>query len=222
MAQRLPGTLMLIGTSLVTALTLGVSLGAAMARYAGRLPDRILSVLTLLFYSIPGFWIGPMLSGGHETIGAGLTGLDAFLDYLRYTILPSTSLSLFYVAIYAQGRAARTQGGPPRGVSCHVLYGASQCRCCRPLNCIPASTCPTADRMRWMAYPSTWTQARPSASSANPARANPRSAGRCCASSRRPPSNNRTFLIICLLNKHLSQMREFHGLNSLFRAEQGI
>lgn len=113
-AQRLPGTLMLMGSSLVIAVTLGVAAGAAMARFAGRVPDRVLSVMALLFYSIPSFWIGLMLivlfavklgvlpSGGHETIGAGLTGVAAVLDHLRYMILPAVSLSLFYVAIYAR------------------------------------------------------------------------------------------------------------------------
>jgi peptide/nickel transport system permease protein len=90
-----------------------------MASFASRWPDRLLSVFAILFYSIPGFWIGLMLivlfsvklgwlpSGGSETIGAGKTGLAGLLDRLRYMILPATSLALFYVAIYARlARAA--------------------------------------------------------------------------------------------------------------------
>jgi peptide/nickel transport system permease protein len=112
--QRLPGTLLLMGTALVVAVLLGVALGAVMASFAGRLPDRIVSVIALLFYSIPGFWIGLMMivlfsvklgwlpSGGAETIGSGLSGVDAILDRLRYMVLPATSLALFYVAIYAR------------------------------------------------------------------------------------------------------------------------
>jgi peptide/nickel transport system permease protein len=150
-AQRLPGTLMLMGASLVIALALGVSLGAAMAHFAGRLPDRVLSVLALLFYSIPSFWIGLMLivlfavklgllpSGGHETIGAAFTGVDAFLDHLRYMILPAVSLSLFYVAIYSRltraamlevmsedfVRTAAAKGLSPFAITvCHVLPNA--------------------------------------------------------------------------------------------------
>lgn len=112
--QRLPGTLALMAVSLVIAVVLGLAVGALMASFAGRLPDRLLSILTLLFYSTPGFWVGLMLivvfsvnlgwlpSGGSETIGSDATGLAALLDHTRYMILPATSLALFYVSVYAR------------------------------------------------------------------------------------------------------------------------
>ena len=118
-AQRLPGTLGLMVTALAIALIIGVALGAVMALNAGRPLERILSIASLVFYSVPGFWIGLMLivlfsvnlgwlpSGGAETIGAGLTGWAAIIDRLRHMVLPATSLALFYVAIYARlARAA--------------------------------------------------------------------------------------------------------------------
>lgn len=112
--QRLPGTLLLMGLALSIALILGIALGSIMALNAGHWPDRVISVASLIFYSVPGFWIGLMLivlfsvtlgwlpSGGAETIGAGLTGTAAILDRLRHMVLPATSLALFYVAIYAR------------------------------------------------------------------------------------------------------------------------
>ena len=115
--QRLPGTLALMGLALFLAIAGGVTLGAVMASYAGRWPDRVISVVMLLFYSIPGFWIGLMLivlfsvklgwlpSGGAETIGAGYTGLAALADRARFMILPGASLSMFYLSLY--GRFAR-------------------------------------------------------------------------------------------------------------------
>lgn len=113
-AQRLPGTLTLMAVALGIAIVLGVILGSVMAAFAGRIPDRLLSVFSLLFYSIPSFWIGLMLivlfsvklgwlpSGGAGTIGSRLTGFVALADKARYMILPATSLALFYVAIYAR------------------------------------------------------------------------------------------------------------------------
>ncbi|SFV09033.1 peptide/nickel transport system permease protein [Methylobacterium sp. 174MFSha1.1] len=112
--QRLPGTLMLMGLALALALLAGLALGALMARAPGGFLDRILSVAVLLFYSVPGFWIGLMLivlfsvklgwlpSGGARTIGQGLTGVAALIDQMRYMVLPGLSLALFYVAIYAR------------------------------------------------------------------------------------------------------------------------
>ena len=112
--ERLPGSLLLMTTALGIALLVGISAGVIMSSFAGRLPDRLLSVIALLFYSIPGFWIGLMLivvfsvwlgwlpSGGAETIGTGLTGLRWMLDRVRHLILPATSLALFFIAIYAR------------------------------------------------------------------------------------------------------------------------
>ncbi|MCP4560441.1 MAG: ABC transporter permease [Bosea sp.] len=113
-AQRLPGTLLLMGLSLSLALLFGIALGTVMALNAGRWPDRLISVGSLIFYSVPGFWIGLMLivlfsvklgwlpSGGAETIGAGLSGFESLLDKARHMLLPAASLALFYVAIYAR------------------------------------------------------------------------------------------------------------------------
>jgi len=115
--QRLPATLLLMGLALALALVVGIALGTAMAMTAGRWPDRTLSVISLIFYSVPGFWIGLMLivlfsvklgwlpSGGQESIGAGLTGIAWIGDRLKHMILPATSLALFYIAIY--GRLTR-------------------------------------------------------------------------------------------------------------------
>jgi peptide/nickel transport system permease protein len=112
--QRLPGTLMLMGFALGLAFLLGLLFGTVMALNAGRLTDRALSVLTLVFYSVPGFWIGLMLivafsiklgwlpSGGSETIASGKTGLDYAIDRLRHMILPGVTLSLFFIAVYAR------------------------------------------------------------------------------------------------------------------------
>lgn len=112
--QRLPGTLLLMGFALALAFVLGLLFGTLMALNAGRLVDRALSVLTLFFYSVPGFWIGLMLivafsiqlgwlpSGGSETIASGKTGVAYALDRLRHMILPGTTLALFFIAVYAR------------------------------------------------------------------------------------------------------------------------
>ena len=112
--ERLPGTLALMATALVIALALGILLGATMAAFEGRLPDRLLSIVSLIFYSVPGFWIGLMLivlfsiklgwlpSGGAQTIGYSPPGFAGLLDKARYMVLPATSLALVYVAIYAR------------------------------------------------------------------------------------------------------------------------
>ncbi|RLM25905.1 ABC transporter permease [Brenneria alni] len=112
--SRLPGTLFLMLLSQVVAIIAGILLGAAMAAWAGKWPDRLLSLFALLLYSTPGFWIGLMAlilfsvhldwlpSGGNVTIGANLTGWAHFKDMLQHAVLPVLALSSFFIAIYAR------------------------------------------------------------------------------------------------------------------------
>lgn len=112
--ERIPATLALMSSAIVLATLFGLSSGTVMAITQGRWPDRILSLLSLLFYSLPSFWIGLMLiilfsihldwlpSGGAREIGGPDTGLAWLADRLRHLALPAVSLGFFYVAIYAR------------------------------------------------------------------------------------------------------------------------
>ncbi|HEY2133238.1 MAG TPA: ABC transporter permease [Acetobacteraceae bacterium] len=112
--SRLPATLSLMLAALGMALVIGIGFGMIMASFEGRWPDRLLSLLVLLFYATPGFWVGLMAvvlfsvklgwlpSNGDMTIGAGLTGMGLLVDRARYLVLPSLALSSFFIAIYAR------------------------------------------------------------------------------------------------------------------------
>ncbi|MXN17890.1 ABC transporter permease subunit [Pseudooceanicola sp. GBMRC 2024] len=112
--ERLPATLTLMLCAFVLALAGGIVIGWAMAVFAGRWPDRLLTAGSLLLYSAPNFWVGLMIivlfsaklqwfpSSGDESIGAGLTGWAWFLDRAHHLVLPSCALAAFFVAIYAR------------------------------------------------------------------------------------------------------------------------
>lgn len=149
--ERIPATLSLMAAAIVFAVVIGQINGTVMALAAGRWPDRVLSILSLLFYSVPSFWIGLMLivvfsvhlgwlpSGGASEIGGAKGGLAWLAERARYLVLPALSLGLYYVAIYARlTRAAVIEAagqdhvrtaiakGLPRGriVRRHILRNA--------------------------------------------------------------------------------------------------
>lgn len=112
--SRLPATLLLMVTSIVFALVIGVVFGVTAARYFNRLPDRLLSLLALIFYATPPFWIGLMMilvfsvwlgwtpTGGMRNIAADATGIRGMLDVAHHLVLPALTQAFFYLAIYTR------------------------------------------------------------------------------------------------------------------------
>lgn len=111
-AERLPVTLLLMGTSLAFAVPVGMVLGIVSARHVNRWPDTLISLLGLIFYATPSFWFGLMgiflfsiyldwlPAGGFETIASGLTGWAHWWDIAHHLVLPTLTLALIFLAIY--------------------------------------------------------------------------------------------------------------------------
>src|ERR687888_1932683 len=111
---RLGPTLLLMLTTLIVSVSAGVALGLLAAARAGRWQDTLISVLALVSYATPLFWVGLMLivvfsvklgwlpTSGMETVGAFYEGWARVLDIGRHLILPALSLSLFYLALYVR------------------------------------------------------------------------------------------------------------------------
>lgn len=110
--DRLGVTLLLMATSLCFAFSGGVILGTIAARRAYTATDTVISILGLVFYATPSFFLGLMLivvfsvqlgwlpSGGIETVWAFHTGWDRVVDVARHLIMPTAALSLIYLALY--------------------------------------------------------------------------------------------------------------------------
>ncbi|MCY0385725.1 ABC transporter permease [Robbsia sp. Bb-Pol-6] len=113
-AERLPATLLLTGSAFVLSLLLGVALGALAARHAGTWVDRAVSVVSLVFYATPLYWLALMavllfsvklgwLPGfGFVSIGVSMNAWQGALDVGRHLLLPASTLALFYMAVYAR------------------------------------------------------------------------------------------------------------------------
>ena len=110
--ERLPTTLLLMGSALSFAFAGGMALGVLSARKVNRWPDTLISTLGLIFYATPSFWFGLMgivifavnlgwlPAGGFEEIGAGYTGLRRILDIGWHLLLPTLTLALIFLATY--------------------------------------------------------------------------------------------------------------------------
>jgi peptide/nickel transport system permease protein len=112
--SRFGPTLLLTGTTLVVSVAVGVGLGLLAAGGLGTWRDNAISVLALLSYATPLFWLGLMLivvfavklgwlpTSGIETIGAFHRGWRRALDVSWHLVLPVTTLSLFFLALYTR------------------------------------------------------------------------------------------------------------------------
>ena len=108
-AERLPATLMLMGTALVFSLIVAIPLGLWAGLRKNKRSDNIISLISYLGISIPPFWlamIGIILfslklhllpSGGMHTVN-----VNTAADLLWHMILPAFVLSLNNMAIFTR------------------------------------------------------------------------------------------------------------------------
>ncbi|RUM15006.1 ABC transporter permease [Rhizobium phaseoli] len=111
-AERLPNTLLLMGSATALSFGLGSALGILAGARPGSLRDRLLSIGSLIVYAIPSFWLGLVLSiafsvklrwfpiAGIETIASGKSGFSRGLDISEHLVLPVGALALIYLALF--------------------------------------------------------------------------------------------------------------------------
>ena len=111
---RLGPTLLLMGATLLSSVLCGVLLGLLAATAVNTWRDRVISVAAVIAYATPLFWIGLMLillfsiklewlpTTGMEDVVAFNEGWDRVLDIARHLVLPTVTLSLFYMALYTR------------------------------------------------------------------------------------------------------------------------
>jgi len=115
LGEAVPNTVALCGVSLVLIFGLGIFAGVVSAVWRGKLLDGVITVGTLLLYSIPGFWLALMLvlllaykfpilpATGMTSTGAEYMTTGAQLwDRLLHLILPAVALGVAPAAAVAR------------------------------------------------------------------------------------------------------------------------
>lgn len=112
--DRLWPTLLLMGTTFLLSLGFGVGMGLLAALWVRTWKDHVISIAAIIFYATPLFWVGLMLillfsiqlgwfpTSGMEDVVAFNEGWDRVVDIAHHLVLPSITLSLFYLALYAR------------------------------------------------------------------------------------------------------------------------
>lgn len=112
--SRLMPTLVLMGCSLGFAFVVGVGLGAFAASRANTKTDNAISVVGLIFYATPSFFLALLFIlafsvklgwfpvSGYRTIGAARSGWGSLIDITQHMFLPVAALSLVYLSFYVR------------------------------------------------------------------------------------------------------------------------
>jgi len=110
--ERLPNTLLLMGSATALSFFLGSALGIVAGARPGSLRDRLLSTGSLALYAVPSFWLALVLVivfsvdlrwlpiAGIESIASNRTGLARAADIAWHLVLPVAALGFIYLALY--------------------------------------------------------------------------------------------------------------------------
>ncbi len=112
--DRLWPTLLLMGATFVVSVGGGVVLGVIAALGVRTWRDHLISIAAVIAYATPLFWIGLMLilvfsirldwfpTSGMENVVAFHEGWARVPDIAHHLVLPTITLSLFYLALYTR------------------------------------------------------------------------------------------------------------------------
>jgi peptide/nickel transport system permease protein len=105
-------TVLLVGTATILMMVIGLYMGIRGGWSRGSRFDNGSMGASLLFYSMPDFWLAMMLlivfsttlgwfpSGGYSTPNADLTGMAHIVDVANHMFLPVVTLTIAYVGEY--------------------------------------------------------------------------------------------------------------------------
>jgi peptide/nickel transport system permease protein len=114
-AERVPATLLLVVSSVLVAFVIGTTLGVLSSRKPNGLLSQFITVLSMVGFAAPVFWMGIMLvilfasvfpilpvSGMRSVDASGGASVNDAIDVLYHLVLPTLTLSLVHLAQYSR------------------------------------------------------------------------------------------------------------------------
>lgn len=110
--ERLPATLLLMVAALSFAFSAGMALGVLSARKVNGFWDTVISLIGMIFYATPAFWLGLMSivvfsiylgwlpPGGLGDVTSNAKGLAKAWETFLHLLQPTVTLALIYLAVY--------------------------------------------------------------------------------------------------------------------------
>ena len=112
--DRFAATALLMTSTIILAVGFGILLGLMAAMRLNTWKDAVITVFALITYATPLFWVGLMMivvfslylgwfpTSGMENVAAFYEGWDRVVDIAHHLVLPTITLSLFYLALYTR------------------------------------------------------------------------------------------------------------------------
>ena len=112
--DRFAATGLLMTSTIILAVGFGILLGLLAAMRLNTWKDAVITVFALITYATPLFWVGLMMivvfslnlgwfpTSGMTNVAAFYEGWDYVVDVSRHLVLPTITLSLFYLALYTR------------------------------------------------------------------------------------------------------------------------
>jgi len=112
--DRFIPTLLLMVSTILIAVGFGIVLGLVAASGLNTWRDNAISIFALISYATPLFWVGLMMivvfslklrwfpTSGMENVAMFYEGWDRVKDIAHHLVMPTITLSLFYLALYTR------------------------------------------------------------------------------------------------------------------------
>ncbi|MGO4396325.1 ABC transporter permease [Variovorax sp. M-6] len=113
-AERVPATLLLVLSAVLVAFVVGTALGVLSSRKPNGALSQFITVLSMVGFAAPVFWVGIMLMilfasilpilpvAGMRSADSSGGGIADILDVLHHLVLPTVTLGLVYLAQYSR------------------------------------------------------------------------------------------------------------------------